>query len=81
MGKKFPKIVKVAKDQLPWIEHLVDEKTAHDLSPVTTNGRLLEDMYVKKKSESLCIKCKGGKMLSFALENQIVCCHNETTGH
>ncbi len=63
MGKKFPKIVKVAKKQLPWIEHLVDEETVQDLSPVTMNGKLLDSMYMKTKSESLCIQCKGGKML------------------
>lgn len=63
MGKKFPKIVKVAKKQMPWIEHLVDEKTVQDISPVTTTGNLLDSMYMKTKSESLCIQCKGGKML------------------
>jgi len=63
MGKRFPKIVKVAKKQLPWIEHLVDEETVQDLSPVTMNGKLLDSMYMKTKSESLCIQCKGGKML------------------
>lgn len=64
MGKKFPKIVRIAKDQLPWIEHLVDEKTAGDLLPITMNTPLLDSMYVKTKSKSsLCIQCKGGKML------------------
>lgn len=63
MGKKFPKIVKIAKNQLPWIEHLVDEKTVHDIAPVAKNGSLLESMYVKTRRESLCIQCKGGKML------------------
>lgn len=62
MGKKFPKIVKIAKKQLPWIEHLIDEKTAHDITPVM-GGKLLDNMYVKTKRESLCIQCKGGKML------------------
>jgi hypothetical protein len=61
MGKKFPKIVKIAKDQLPWIEQLVDEKTAGDLFPA---GALLDSMYVRSTSKkSLCIQCKGGKML------------------
>ncbi|MBU7040415.1 MAG: hypothetical protein HXS45_06365, partial [Theionarchaea archaeon] len=69
MGKKFPKIVKVAKKQLPWIEHLITEDTARDLLPatgvVTGSGSegLLDTMYVKSRSESLCIQCKGGKML------------------
>jgi hypothetical protein len=63
MGKKFPKIVKIAKKQLPWIEHLVDEKTIGDLFPAAMNTRILDGMYVKQRSESLCIECKGGKML------------------
>lgn len=63
MGKKLPKIVKVAKKQLPWIEHLVDENTVKDISPVTMDGKLLDSMYVKTSSQSLCIVCKGGKML------------------
>ncbi len=63
MGKKFPKIVKIAKKQMPWIEHVVDEKTVRDLSPITMDGKLLDSMYVKTKTESLCIQCKGGKML------------------
>jgi hypothetical protein len=67
MGKRFPKIVKVAKKQLPWIEHLVTEDTARDLLPpigsVSGSGGLLDTMYVKSRSESLCIQCKGGKML------------------
>lgn len=60
MGKKFPKIVKIAKDQLPWIEQLVNEKTAGDLFPA--GAQVLESMYTKSK-KSLCIQCKGGKML------------------
>ncbi len=62
MGKRFPKIVKVAKKQLPWIEHLVDEKIGRDLSPLTMNGKLADSLYVRG-SESLCIQCKGGRML------------------
>ena len=62
MGKKFPKIVKVAKKQMPWIEHLIDDKTAQDMSPVTTKGELLDSMYTKR-ADSQCIVCKGGKML------------------
>lgn len=63
MGKKFPKIVKIAKKQLPWIEHLVDEKTVHDIAPVTMDSNLLDTMYVRSTTGSLCIQCKGGKML------------------
>jgi hypothetical protein len=63
MGKKFPKIVKIAKKQLPWIEHLIDETTVNDISPVAMDGSLLDGMYVRTRGESLCIQCKGGKML------------------
>lgn len=63
MGKKFPKIVKLAKSQLPWIEHVINEETAPDLSPVTHNGKFVENMYVKSRNQSQCVECKGGKML------------------
>lgn len=63
MGKKFPKVVKLARKQLPWIEHLIDEKTVRDVSPLTLDGRLMDSLYVKTSSQSLCVVCKGGKML------------------
>jgi hypothetical protein len=55
MPKKFPKIVKVAKKRVPWIEHLIDsESQAKDIMP--------PDISVSAKG-SMCVYCKGGKML------------------
>lgn len=63
MGKKFPKIVKIAQKEMPWIEHLIDETTAPDISPVRRNGTLADTMALTTRTSSLCIVCKGGKML------------------
>lgn len=55
MPKRFPKIVKIAKKKMPWIDHLIeDEKTALDILPPDTTFQL---------RGSRCVACKGGKML------------------
>ena len=68
MGKKFPKIVKIAKNEMPWIEQLIDETTVHDIAPVHTPQpqdphAFTDSMSLTARSGSLCIVCKGGKML------------------
>jgi hypothetical protein len=63
MGKKFPKIVKITQKEMPWIEQLIDENTVQDIAPVKRNGALLDTMSLSTKTSSLCIACKGGKML------------------
>jgi len=44
------KVVRIAKKSMPWIDHLLDRQTAIDLFPRHRHG-------------SLCVHCKGGKML------------------
>lgn len=56
MPKKFPKIVKLAQNSVPWIGHLIDsEAQALDIIPpanTTFSAR-----------GNMCVYCKGGKML------------------
>lgn len=55
MPKRFLKIVKIAKKKMPWIEHLIeDEKTASDILPPDTTFQV---------RGSMCVACKGGRML------------------
>ncbi|MDW8050561.1 MAG: Nre family DNA repair protein [Nitrososphaerota archaeon] len=56
MVKKFKKFVKVVKAKAPWIEHVIEGfDDACDLNPI--------DVIVKAPSGSLCVYCKGSKML------------------
>jgi len=56
MVKKFKKFVKTVKAKAPWLEHIIEGfDDACDLNPI--------DVVVKAPSGSLCVYCKGSKML------------------
>lgn len=44
------KVVRIAKKSMPWIDHLLDRQSSVDLFPQKSRG-------------SLCVLCKGGRML------------------
>ncbi len=56
MVKKFKKFVKTVKAKAPWLEHIIEgPDDACDLNPI--------DVVVKAPSGSICVYCKGSKML------------------
>jgi hypothetical protein len=56
MVKKFKKFVKVVKARAPWLEHVIESfEDACDLNQV--------DLVVRAPSGSVCVYCKGSKML------------------
>ncbi|MDH5816625.1 MAG: Nre family DNA repair protein [Candidatus Nezhaarchaeota archaeon] len=56
MVKRFKKFVKVVKAKTPWLEHVIEEfEDACDLNQV--------DLVIRAPPGSLCVYCKGSKML------------------
>jgi len=56
MVKKFKKFVKIVKAKAPWLEHVIESfEDACDLNQV--------DLVVRAPSGSVCVYCKGSKML------------------
>jgi len=56
MVKKFRKFVKIVKANAPWLEHVIESfEDACDLNQV--------DLVVRAPSGSMCVYCKGSKML------------------
>lgn len=56
MVKKFKKFIKIVKAKTPWLEHVIEDfKDACDLNQI--------DLVVRAPSGSVCVYCKGSKML------------------
>ncbi len=56
MVKRFKRFVKIVKARAPWLEHIIEGlDDACDLNPI--------DVVVRAPSGSICVYCKGSKML------------------
>ncbi|MEM4576288.1 MAG: Nre family DNA repair protein [Candidatus Nezhaarchaeales archaeon] len=56
MVKKFKKFVKVVKTRTPWLEHVIEDfNDACDLNQI--------DLVIRTPSGSMCVYCKGSKLL------------------